>query len=146
MTNSTARKAARPCKDCVAEERAANRPAPHPGPRCASHHKAKRRIRQKAAHDKRAQSVYGLPPGGYERLYEQQGRRCAICWRATGRTRRLSVDHDHSCCPGPVSCGQCVRGLLCSPCNVYVGRLGDDPNAFLRGYAYLQPRVALVSP
>lgn len=127
----------KPCRDCVAEERTANRPAPFPGPRCATHHRARRRVVKAAQHERRSQSLYGLPPGGYQALYEAQGGRCAICRRATGASKRLAVDHDHACCPGPVSCGKCVRGLLCGICNRYVGLLGDDPNAFLRGYAYL---------
>ena len=34
---------------------------------------------------------------------------CVIC----GTKDRLMVDHDHDCCDGPGSCGQCVRGILC---------------------------------
>lgn len=40
---------------------------------------------------------------------------------------RLVVDHDHNCCPGVHSCGQCVRGLICHQCNIAAGMLGDDP-------------------
>ena len=43
-----------------------------------------------------------------------------------GRTG-LHIDHDHSCCPGKGSCGQCVRGALCARHNVYLGYLEADP-------------------
>jgi hypothetical protein len=47
----------------------------------------------------------------------------------TGRTKALLVvDHDHRCCPGDKSCGQCVRGLLCQNCNAAAGMVGDDPS------------------
>lgn len=42
-------------------------------------------------------------------------------WKAT-----LQVDHDHRHCPGPFSCGLCVRGLLCSGCNATLGMINDD--------------------
>lgn len=39
----------------------------------------------------------------------------------------LVVDHDHSCCPGQFSCGNCIRGLLCFNCNTGAGMLNNDP-------------------
>lgn len=80
-------------------------------------------------------SQYGLAEGDYQRLYEAQGGRCAICQRATGKTKRLAVDHDHACCPGKTSCGLCVRGLLCGPCNQTIGRL--PMGSLERALAYL---------
>lgn len=53
-------------------------------------------------------------------MYEQQGGVCAICGEAS-ESRRLAVDHDRRCCPGRNSCGECVRALLCTRCNVGLG-------------------------
>jgi hypothetical protein len=73
----------------------------------------------------------------YQALYVAQGGRCAICKWATGKTRRLSVDHDHACCPGKTSCGKCVRGLLCRPCNTLLGRARDAIEFFQNAIEYL---------
>jgi len=43
----------------------------------------------------------------------------------TNRTK-LTIDHDHSCCPGQRSCGKCVRGVLCTRHNTYLGYLEND--------------------
>lgn len=150
----------KPCKDCAAElhpdlqgteigrKKASRRPIaigkdgkPVPGPRCATHHREERRRTRTVAHNRRVAKVYGLDAEGvmYAALYEAQGGRCFICQRATGATKKLSVDHDHACCDGPVSCGKCVRGLLCSPCNRgVIGHLRDDPEALLRAVEYLR--------
>jgi|SRR5690349_2746341 len=54
----------------------------------------------------------------FDQTFKEQEGRCAIC----GREAALSVDHDHNCCPGEKSCGECVRGLLCTICNRDLGR------------------------
>lgn len=123
------------CKDCASS----SRPTPFPGPRCATCHRLEKKRRSKAAHERRVADVYGLGPGDYDRLYAAQGGRCAICTKATGKSRRLAVDHDHRCSQGHAAssaCRSCVRGLLCSPCNKDVlGRL--DAEALQRAYWYL---------
>ncbi|MGW2207160.1 endonuclease VII domain-containing protein [Streptomyces sp. NPDC001774] len=120
------------CKECPP---ALKRPAPNPGPRCATHWRLEKKRRKDDAHAKRVLRTYGLDD--YPALHAFQGGRCAICRRATGASKQLAVDHDHSCCPGPNSCGQCIRGLLCSICNRLLGHGRDDPQFFKRVIAYL---------
>ncbi|HKZ21193.1 MAG TPA: endonuclease VII domain-containing protein [Acidimicrobiia bacterium] len=99
------------------------------GGRCASHWRDEKRRRKDAAHEKRVVKVYGLQPGQYKILYEFQGGVCAICRRATGASRRLSVDHDHVT--------GLVRGLLCRPCNDLLGHIRDNPATAERIVHYL---------
>jgi hypothetical protein len=50
----------------------------------------------------------------------------------------LTVDHDHDCCPAEkLSCGKCIRGLLCRNCNAAAGQLHDSPKAARSLAAYL---------
>lgn len=115
----------RRCTDC---EASSVRLAPHPGPRCTTHHRAFRKAQKARIHDARVVRVYGLEPGQYESLYVFQDGRCWICRKATGASKRLAVDHDHST-------GR-VRGLLCTTCNKVV--LGQyDVEALIRAVSYL---------
>jgi hypothetical protein len=136
--------APRTCKDCREAGVTTARPAVHPGPRCATHHRQEQRRKRLAASGRHVQRTYGLTPDEYTRLYEAQGRRCAICRRATGATKRLAVDHDHGCCPGPTSCGKCVRGLVCGPCNDVLAHARDDADYFRRAIRYLGNWPSLV--
>lgn len=81
------------------------------------------------AHRARVAKVYGIGPDDYDAMYAAQDGRCAICRRATGKTRRLSVDHDHAT-------GK-VRGLLCRVCNDMLGHARDEPLFFMRAWLYL---------
>ena len=119
------------CLDCVEEGITTSRKAPHPGPRCATHHRARRANRRSTTQEQRWISVYGITGDEYWRIYRYQLGVCAICQRATGARKRLSVDHCHKT--------GIVRGLLCSTCNSRVlGHLRDDISAFERAIDYLQ--------
>lgn len=85
---------------------------------------------------------FGLTPEAFDALLAAQGGRCAVCGtdnpKRGNRVATWTIDHDHSCCPGKTSCGECVRGLLCSPCNRGMGILGDDPDILEAAAAYLR--------
>lgn len=55
----------------------------------------------------------------YAELLEAQGDGCAICGVTQPDGSVWHIDHDHTCCPVDIvtTCGNCVRGLLCPPCN-----------------------------
>jgi len=87
---------------------------------------------------------FALTDEQFAALLAQQGGGCAIC-RASepGGRGTWHVDHDHTCCP-PYSkggkaktCGRCVRGLLCSRCNVGLGNFRHDPQFLIAAVQYL---------
>lgn len=61
----------------------------------------------------RLMSQYGLTPHQYKAMSKNG---CNICGDM-GSVWTLNVDHDHACCSGNKSCGNCVRGILCTRCN-----------------------------
>lgn len=63
----------------------------------------------------------------YERLLIEQAGLCALCTQPPAPGRTLHVDHDHACCATEVTCGKCVRSLLCETCNKGLGLFRDDP-------------------
>jgi hypothetical protein len=73
---------------------------------------------------------YGITLVDYQRLYEQQQGRCALCNQSEYEAdwRRLAVDHDHNT-------GR-VRGLLCIRCNSHVAWLEAYPTFMERLTVY----------
>jgi len=76
---------------------------------------------------------FGLTPGQYQAMLDEQGGMCAICKQPetntlNGVVRALSVDHDHGTDE--------IRGLLCGKCNT---RLHDGVAIewYARAAAYL---------
>jgi hypothetical protein len=131
------------CTDCKTENVTTVRPiAPHCGPRtplCATHKRLRRQRIRKRAHELSVQKHYGITGTEYWSIYLAQDECCAICRRATGRAKRLAVDHDHKKCqnhPPEMGCHRCIRGLLCGPCNELIGRYGVE--SLLRAVEYLR--------
>lgn len=82
---------------------------------------------------------YGIDYEGYNKLREKQSCSCAICGkhetkvsqgRATTPATALHVDHCHET--------QVVRGLLCTNCNIILGKCYDDVSILLKAIQYLE--------
>jgi hypothetical protein len=78
------------------------------------------------------QRAYGITRDEMIVLLEQQHNACAICHKEF--TDEPHVDHDHKT-------GK-VRGLLCSPCNLGIGKLEDDIPSLLNAALYLFKEIA----
>lgn len=86
---------------------------------------------------KKLRRQYKLTPDSYDAILASQGGVCSIC-KTPPVGKRLSVDHDHSCCPGEITCGKCVRGLLCDNCNWWLGLIDDDLGRLTEAENYLR--------
>lgn len=82
---------------------------------------------------------YNLDKKAFLDLLSSQNGKCAICGIPESELpKKLHVDHDHLCCSGNESCGKCVRGLLCSKCNMGVGYFNDSIELLMSAISYLQ--------
>lgn len=81
---------------------------------------------------------YGITREQYQEKLEQQDGHCAICPATPEEVGTLCVDHDHSCCPGPKTCGKCLRGLLCPRCNTAIGLLDDNADRMQNAAVYVE--------
>lgn len=80
---------------------------------------------------------YRIRPEQYDAMLAAQDGVCAICSGDSKNGKRFAVDHDHACCPGPRSCGKCVRGLLCYLCNQGLGLFGESAQTLQAAMRYL---------
>ena len=85
-------------------------------------------------------NAFSLTPSEFAQKLENQDGKCAVCGRTQDEcgSKRLAVDHDHSCCSHAGSCGKCVRDLLCSNCNTALGLLADDPERIVALLKYAE--------
>lgn len=122
------------CKDC-AKIRARNRyEANKERERAVNREKARlRRLADPvgvAAYERaiKLRKKYGITVEDWDRMYDQQLGRCAICF-CTLADVKTCVDHNHQT-------GE-VRGLLCNTCNQGLGYFGEDLERMRRAIAYL---------
>lgn len=120
--------------------------------------RAKRAVRRRREYERVGREVtritvrrwrWNLTEQDLQAMLVNQGGRCAICpAREPGGRGTWHVDHDHTCCSKGRSCGACIRGLLCSNCNVLLGHAKDDTAILQAAITYLrlprQPRLHAV--
>lgn len=75
---------------------------------------------------------YGITPADHERMYRDQGSRCALCSKDF-ELRGAHVDHDHE--------SGVVRGLLCRGCNLALGYMERRPTFLARVIDYRTRRA-----
>lgn len=81
--------------------------------------------------------LYNLTEAEFNELLTLQRGKCGICATSEPGPRGWFIDHDHACCPGIGSCGDCVRGLLCQECNLLLGHARDSVDRLERAKKYL---------
>lgn len=131
------------CRDCEAARSSARQQSPEAKQRNREYQRQTRKspLQARIANLKH---MFRLTPEDYRAILEQQGGMCAICGVPEPQPFGFGVDHDHTCCfeknaSGSYkrTCGRCVRGLLCQPCNAGLGLWRDDKARLYAAIAYL---------
>ncbi len=73
---------------------------------------------------------YGITHDEYDSMCKAQDYKCAICHSKDPQGKRLSVDHDHNT--------GAVRGLLCTDCNLALGKFKDQVSILETALNYLK--------
>ena len=74
---------------------------------------------------------YGITVQDYENMLLAQNKQCAICGTTECSSgRNFAVDHCHTT-------GK-IRGLLCSACNIGLGKFRDNPEVIKKAIEYLK--------
>jgi hypothetical protein len=74
--------------------------------------------------------AFGINADQYEAMLNEQNHVCAICSKQDICNRDLAVDHCHTT--------KRVRGLLCTNCNMALGKFQDDLQNLLNAVEYLK--------
>jgi len=77
---------------------------------------------------------YRMTIDQFQKMFLEQDGRCLVC----KKQKKLVVDHNHSCCPGKLTCGKCTRGLICHSCNTLVGYLETQKDLLEKANQYVK--------
>jgi len=73
---------------------------------------------------------FGINSDQYDIILKEQNEVCAICQLPDPCNRALAVDHDHTT--------KKVRGLLCTNCNMAIGKFQDNIEYLKRAIEYME--------
>jgi len=92
----------------------------------------KRKASKEYHRNHRLLKEFGITPEDYDKMFEDQNGKCAICGteKLGSPGKHLAVDHDHAT-------GK-IRGLLCSRCNRTIGWFDDNPSLLRKAAQYLE--------
>jgi hypothetical protein len=126
------------CRSCYLKARSLGR-GNHKAPKGSPEYLEFRKSNNESRMRSRLKHTYNFPYESYIKMIEEQGSRCAICGtHQDNLKKKLNLDHDHNCCPGESSCGNCIRGLLCSICNSAIGLLKDSEEIIEMALNYIK--------
>ena len=85
--------------------------------------------------DKDLRLKYGIDIHQFQKMFDAQGGRCAICekqlkFHCNKMSEQAVVDHDHTT--------GVIRGVLCHSCNRGLGLLGDTYKRLVRATEYVR--------
>ena len=80
-------------------------------------------------------SNYGITSEEVDKMFENQGKKCAICDTGAETANKLCVDHDHE--KGNKD-PNAVRGLLCNDCNLGLGNFKNSTQRLSNAIEYLK--------
>lgn len=91
-------------------------------------------ICKKCQIDTRRRALYGIEPESYDAILEKQDGKCAGCLMELSNLTpfHTHIDHHHGT--------KAIRGILCSNCNMGLGKLMEDPAILRRLADYLDSR------
>lgn len=77
-----------------------------------------------------------------EAIFAEADYSCEACGTHRDDTHNgtLVLDHNHACCSGEYTCGKCIRGVLCTKCNLGLGALEDSIEKLRRLLTYMEVR------
>lgn len=89
---------------------------------------------------------YNITLEQFENILHKQNGKCTICRsilriKGSNGQDKFQIDHDHKCCPSSKTCGNCIRSILCSRCNLVIGLMEDNPEILQNAANYLEGRL-----